>query len=1049
MAVSPDCIAAVREASGGTFSDSEATDLIRRMEQRRKAEEAAGNLDHLDDRLRAAAAADADRARIAAALARKHAALAALAFDRATRQVEQLRAAGLDRRKALLAFLEGTTRNVEGGRESLAATALAFRARYLEQLNLALVRDPETAALVRSGDQGFARAVVREMRELRDGGRPGVTGNRQAQELARLYGEIAERARGDLNRFGATIGRLDGWSPQAHAADRVVKVGADEWLDFILPRLDRERSFPGMPDDLVRLTLRDVHQAIITGVERNPSTAETTGRIGPANLANSLSAARVLHFKDATAWLQYAERFGAGNIHEAMLAHLTSASKYAAQLQRLGPNPEQTMTRLRAQLAREAASDRSLPAPERQRLARALAPGNQQGSVASAWAEVSGLTAVPVSIRAAQIGTAARAWQTLAKLGGAVISSISDLPVRAAAMTYQGRPIAAAWGDALGGLRRGSAEARETAAILNAGLDGIHNSIVAAGLAEDMPLGRLQRITSLMFRWQGMTWWTDRMKAGAAQALARWMALNAGSRFDALPPRYRAVLRQQGITPQEWDAIRRLARQAEDGAAYITPDTVAALPRAVLAGLAREQLEAQQRGLADRIARREQSNATEAGWITRRTEALNAGLQRQLARLQRQNQAAAGATDRRTQRLRERMEELQLRLSELAEFSQAVAEGRTWTPATEEAAPAGDPARSANVSLSGDASTEGGRVFSPKAERYLDDADPATLAARAEGELRARLDALRRAIGGMNRAMGQAEQGRLAELTSWWNARQQELADFTRRVGERADARRQATERELGDYDARVQRVLDEARLALEIKLRRFFADEMGFAFLETDAASRRLTLWGTRPGTVTGELLRALAQFKGFPVAFTQRVLGRALQGYAPEERALQARNMGVLLAGLMVTGYLAMTVKDFLRGYGPRDPTKPATLLAALMQSGGAGIYGDFLFAQGSRFGNSTLETLAGPLLGTAAGTVNLAQKLRDGDAKAGEALNLTLQNTPFLGLWYLRPALDFLVLNALRESLSPGFMQRQRRNRLKDYGQEPHQLIPASLF
>ena len=73
--------------------------------------------------------------------------------------------------------------------------------------------------------------------------------------------------------------------------------------------------------------------------------------------------------------------------------------------------------------------------------------------------------------------------------------------------------------------------------------------------------------------------------------------------------------------------------------------------------------------------------------------------------------------------------------------------------------------RSSNTILSGQAAGGGeGRVFAPRAERYLDSGDPATLAARAEGEVRARLDALRRAIGEVNRAMGRAEQRRLSEL---------------------------------------------------------------------------------------------------------------------------------------------------------------------------------------------------------------------------------------------------------------------------------------------
>jgi hypothetical protein len=140
-------------------------------------------------------------------------------------------------------------------------------------------------------------------------------------------------------------------------------------------------------------------------------------------------------------------------------------------------------------------------------------------------------------------------------------------------------------------------------------------------------------------------------------------------------------------------------------------------------------------------------------------------------------------------------------------------------------------------------------------------------------------------------------------------------------------------------------------------------------------------------------------------------------------------------------------MSAKDLMRGYERRDLDKPGTWLAALMQSGALGIYGDFLFAQTNRFGNGALETLAGPTAGTAASVINLATRARDGEAKAADALNIALQNTPFLSLWYARPALDLLILNSLRESLSPGFIQRQQQRRREDFGQE--RIIPATAF
>jgi hypothetical protein len=188
---------------------------------------------------------------------------------------------------------------------------------------------------------------------------------------------------------------------------------------------------------------------------------------------------------------------------------------------------------------------------------------------------------------------------------------------------------------------------------------------------------------------------------------------------------------------------------------------------------------------------------------------------------------------------------------------------------------------------------------------------------------------------------------------------------------------------------------------------------------------------------------MRMMMQFKGYPTAFTQRVLGRAAfggEGDTPGERlANNAGHIGHLMAGMFVMGYASMTAKDYLAGLDqPRDPTSPKTILAALKQGGGLGIYGDFLFGEANRFGNGVLETIAGPGIGAGASLINLAVRARDGETKAGEILNLALQNTPYANLFWTRPALDYLVLNSLRESLSPGFLARQEQRRFKDFGQ-----------
>jgi hypothetical protein len=146
-------------------------------------------------------------------------------------------------------------------------------------------------------------------------------------------------------------------------------------------------------------------------------------------------------------------------------------------------------------------------------------------------------------------------------------------------------------------------------------------------------------------------------------------------------------------------------------------------------------------------------------------------------------------------------------------------------------------------------------------------------------------------------------------------------------------------------------------------------------------------------------------------------------------------------------------MTIKDLIKGnWPPRDLSDPGTWAAAFIQGGAAGIYGDFLFGRVNRFGGDVLETVVGPTAGTASQLIEMAQRARtaglssDEEFKFGELLTVATGNTPFANLFYVKPALDFLFMNSLREAASPGYLRRNEGRRKKEYGQTS--VFPAPL-
>lgn len=248
-------------------------------------------------------------------------------------------------------------------------------------------------------------------------------------------------------------------------------------------------------------------------------------------------------------------------------------------------------------------------------------------------------------------------------------------------------------------------------------------------------------------------------------------------------------------------------------------------------------------------------------------------------------------------------------------------------------------------------------------------------------------------------------------------------------------------------------------RRGLEDKLRMFFVDQTETLALEPDKKTRAILLQGTQGGTALGELMRFLMQFKSFTGAYMQKIVGRELFGRGYEGDSVlgalrhgngEFQGMASLIATTTLMGYASMSLKDLAKGRTPRDPTEsPADaakiFMAAMVQGGGAGIYGDFLFGEVSRFGGGTVQTLAGPAVSTFGDVVDLYHKAIHGDDVAASAFNLGLANTPFLNLFYTRLALNYAVLWRVQEMMNPGYLRRTERRLEKDQAQ--HYLMPPS--
>lgn len=218
------------------------------------------------------------------------------------------------------------------------------------------------------------------------------------------------------------------------------------------------------------------------------------------------------------------------------------------------------------------------------------------------------------------------------------------------------------------------------------------------------------------------------------------------------------------------------------------------------------------------------------------------------------------------------------------------------------------------------------------------------------------------------------------------------------------------------------------------VKVSAMMQGEADVAVVTPGAREMALMRNSTKPGTMAGEFMRNVALFKTFSVSLTTKVLPRihAVEG----TKGFRAGLASQFALGMIVAGGMSYQLKQLAFGRNPRDMSTPEFWLAAAMQSGGLGIFGDFMFSDFNRFGGDLMSSMGGPVGSFASDLAKLTignarQVLMGKDTKiAAETFQFVKNNTPLMNLWYTRAALDHLLFYNIQEAMSPGYLRRMKR-------------------
>lgn len=558
-----ECIAAVSKALGRAITQAEAKGIEDRIraEMRGAARKDLNAFQAMSvpNRLKEAAKLAAESIKKEAADAKRLAQRQATIHESNARYFDEWKKAGGDMQdgvdRMLLDNADGKSRV-----QSLESSVRAVFHDYARRLTATLeAAHPRMFGLIanREGSQ----MVVRELYGV-------DTGNATAKAAAKEWTETVDAMVGHFRDAGGVLNRLADWHmPQHHDQLRVFEAGVDEWTKAVMPALDRSRyvSENGrlMDDAEVEAMVRDAWQSIATGgdADREPGVQR-----GKKSVAKRYTDHRVLHFKDADAWLAYQDSFGARDLWAVMTGHVHRMSRDIGLLETFGPNPEAEFRYWNDAALADASKKRTT--------ARATSRDLDQS-----YRYLSGQTDGIHNAFVAAMMDRTRNLLSSAKLGMAVMSSIPDVATMQITASYNRVSGFEAFGNMLRLLSPGGSEGK--AELQRAGLM-IESTLTSISRLQGDSLGPTftARLAEATMRAQGLNAWTEAGRGGFGAAQMHAMAaLTRGAKsLDALDAADAALLRAKGVTDTDlavWAAAEPKATKWGD---LLTPDAIYAVP---------------------------------------------------------------------------------------------------------------------------------------------------------------------------------------------------------------------------------------------------------------------------------------------------------------------------------------------------------------------------------------------------------------------------------------------------------------------------------------
>lgn len=393
------------------------------------------------------------------------------------------------------------------------------------------------------------------------------TGNKVAKQISEEIGKMYDDLRIRFNAAGGDIGDLGddfGFNTIWHG-DKLKDAGVQQWLDDALKNIDRSKYVDGdgnpLTNDQIKEMISYSFESIITDGLNKLNVGEM--HQGGGKVTNRMSQSRVLHWKNADAWLEMQQKYGALPFVDLIDSHIDTMAKNIALVEKFGSNPNRAFELLAQEAKRIDDANGIKTNALTDGIHRATTmydvfANREMGRGSEAWNS---------------FGVAYRAWNVSTMLGSALLASLSDIAPMIKLARMHNLSVAKLIWNLVGELNPFNPKDRELSFSMGIAVDEITSSL-GRFASEDLTsvydrASQVARVSntaaSTIMRASLLNAWTRATKAAWSKTLMnKYANLPKSKKWGQLDAEDQGFLKAVGLDERTWE-VMGLAEPMKDG----------------------------------------------------------------------------------------------------------------------------------------------------------------------------------------------------------------------------------------------------------------------------------------------------------------------------------------------------------------------------------------------------------------------------------------------------------------------------------------------------